>query len=183
MFDSGESSNYTEYNYDKIPSREDKIKRGLYICGAAVVIIALAAVCVISKMLLYFAPFVAAFGIYLARFLFRYFQHEYKYTLDRSVFTMVRFYGKSKPHPYFSLDVKDAEAIVPYSEESAAKYPEDGFDIVHTSYVSKDSRDLYMIIWNKDGKKVLSYFEASKKALKMMKFYNPLTVVKDDLRH
>lgn len=183
MDEYNESSNYTEYDYDKIPTKRDKLFRALYIIGAALVILTLAGLCIMSKLLLYFAPFVLAFGIYFARFMFRYFQHEYKYTLDRSKFTMVRFYGKSKPKFYFEADVKNAKLIAPYSGDIAKAYPEENFDTVYTSYISKDSPDLYVMIYEKDGKDILAYFEGCKKSIKMMKFYNPNTVENGNLRH
>ena len=50
--------------------------------------------------------------------------------------------------------------------------------------VTNDSPDAYITLFkDKNGKKVFLYFEGSKKALKIMNYYNKNVVVSPDLSH
>lgn len=184
--DDDQASNYFEYDYDQKVEGRYKRKRILYVIFASFAVLALTAACCIGKvkLLLWAAPVVFMMAVYTARYLFKYFQNEYKYTVERSAFTMYLIHGKGKPAVLYSFDAKTAEAVVKYDETTAAQYPEDDFDLIYRSYITKEIGDLYMAIFtDKNGKKCLGYFEAGKKALSIMKYYNKNVQLCDTLRH
>ena len=77
----------------------------------------------------------------------------------------------------FSVNIKDFSAIAPYDEAAEA--------FVSAQKCSRDFRcmsslqapDLYYGIFMLEDEKCVVYFEATEKALKILKYYNRVTVV------
>ena len=185
MSDSEQSTNFAEYSYEKAINSKDKIKRVLYFALVVFIIILPVIIGVILHVyfLIFITPLFVFMGVPLAKFFFRYLQNEYKYTVDRSNFKMELIHGKAKPKLLYETDVKDMDFAVPATEENRQKY---GTGTDKTAYccISETSPDLYMTSFkNKSGKTVLMYFEGSKKALKIMNFYNKNVIIKSDLNH
>ena len=186
MSDSEQSTNYAEYSYEKAVTKSDRVKRVLYI----VLVVFIMVIPVIAAMLfhvypiMYVMPLVLILGIPLAKFFFRYFQNEYRYTVDRSNFRMELIHGKAKPKLLYETDVKDMEFAVPVTDASKEEHKASDFDTVSYCVVSDHSPDLYMTSFKTgSGKKVLLYFEGSKKPLKIMNYYNKNVIVSPDLSH
>ena len=180
-----EASNYVEYSVDKKVEREDKIKRVLYFVLVGVIMFI--PVFVISAYAPAFAVTIALvpfIGVPLAKFFFRYLQNEYKYTVDRSNFKMELIHGKSKPRLLYEVNVNDMEFAVPYDDTAGDKYPDRDFDTVTKCCESMTTPDLYILAFrDKSGKRVLMYFNACQKALKIMNYYNKKIVISPDLKH
>lgn len=186
MSDSELTTNYAEYSYEKAITGKDKTKRVLYIIGVAVIMLIplLIAVFFHVYFLIYIMPLVLIIGIPLAKFFFRYFQNEYKYTVDRSKFKIELIHGKAKPKLIYETDVKDMAFVVPATLENEDQYCNFGIDKVAYCCVSEMSPDLYMTSFkSRSGRTILLYFEGSKKALKIMNYYNKNVIISSDLKH
>ncbi len=180
-----QATNYNEYSYEKAVSKSDKIKRVLYF--AAVVFIMILPILIAMLFHVYFImyvmPLVLIVGIPLAKYFFKYFQTEYKYTVNRSNFKMELIHGKSKPKTLYECDVKDMEFAVP-SSEAQGRLDGRKFDTKAVCLVSGDSPDKYVTAFrDKNGKSVLLYFEGCKKSLKIMNYYNKNVTVSSELNH
>lgn len=182
MNDAQESVNRAEYSYEKAVTKKDKLKRALYFTGVVLLMILpiLTAMIFHVYFIMYIMPLVLIIGVPLAKFFFRYFQNEYKYTVERSSFKMELIHGKAKPKLLYDVNVNDME----FAKPAIPDPDRSGYDTVSYCCVSETSPDLYIASFrDKNGKKVLLYFEGSKKALKIMNYYNKNVVVSDALRH
>ena len=182
MPDSEQSTNFAEYSYEKALTGKDKANRALYIIGVVLIMILPILIAVIFHIyfIIYVMPLVLILGVPLARFLFRYLQNEYKYTVDRSNFKMEVIHGKAKPKLLYETDVKDMD----FAKPATPGIDRSLYNTVAYCCVSETSPDLYVTSFtDKNGKKVLLYFEGSKKALKIMNYYNKNIEIKSDLNH
>lgn len=185
MSDSEQSVNFAEYSYEKAITNKDKVKRILYFALVVFIIILPVIIAVILHVyfIIFITPLFVFMGVPLAKFFFRYLQNEYRYTVDRSNFKMELIHGKAKPKLLYETDVKDMSFAVPATEENRQKYS-DGIDKTVYCCISETSPDLYMTSFKtKSGKTVLMYFEGSKKALKIMNYYNKNIEVSNTLNH
>lgn len=181
-----ESTNHTEYSYEKRVETSDKIKKILFIIAAVIVLASPLLIAVITKVYLIIMLYALVFavGIPFAKFMMRYTQKEFNYIVDRSTFQMQVMYGKSKPKTVFETDAKDLEFAVAATEENKAAHPEKDYDKVYKCWVFEGSPDVYMMAFtDSKGKKCLGYFEGTKKALKIMNYYNKKVEVNSSLTH
>ncbi len=184
--DNEQSTNYSEYSYEKAVTGKDKMKRALYFIGIVLVMLLPVLIAMLFKVyfIMYVMPLVLILGVPLAKYFYKYFQVEYKNTVDRSTFKMELIHGKSKPRLLYEADVKDMEFAVPLTAENLGKYKDVQRDVTARCLVTDDSPDAYITLFkDKNGKKVFLYFEGSKKALKIMNYYNKNVVVSPDLSH
>lgn len=182
MTDSEQSTNYAEYSYEKAITGKDKTHRFFYIAGVVLLLILPVLIAVIFHIyfLIYIMPLFLILGIPLAKFFYRYLQNEFKYTVDRSTFKMEIIHGKAKPKLLYETDIKDMD----FAKPATADIDKSGYGTVAYCCVSDTSPDLYVTSFkDKNGKKVLLYFEGSKKALKIMNYYNKNVEIKNDLNH
>ena len=181
-----QTTNYNEYSYEKAITGKDKFKRALYFAGVVLLMLLPVLIAVIFHIyfLIYITPLFIVLGVPLAKFFFRYFQTEYKYTVDRSNFKMELIHGKAKPKLLYETDIKDMEFAVPVTEENLSKYVFGKHDITAKCLVSDDSPDAYVTAFkDKNGKSVLLYFEGCRKSVKIMNYYNKNVVVSSTLNH
>lgn len=115
----------------------------------------------------------------LVFFTWRYVSVAYRYEIVSGgwIFTRVmsdRFYKKM-----FTLKVKDAERIAPYGDRlERSRIDAYGAEKELWAASSKESPDLYFALFiDKDGKRTVLYFEATKRALQLLSFYNKNTVL------
>ena len=187
MTDSEQSTNYAEYSYEKAVTGKDKLKKVLYIISVILLILSPIFVMLIVRIytskayfIMYIMPLFLVLGIPLAKFFYRYLQNEFKYTVDRSTFKMEIIHGKAKPKLLYETDIKDMD----FAKPATADIDKSGYGTVAYCCVSETSPDLYVTSFkDKNGKKVLLYFEGSKKALKIMNYYNKNVEIKNDLNH
>lgn len=171
--------NGIEYSYEKRVEGAYLRNRILFKIGMAAATLALCALCIIVKLFVYFTPVMFLLCVILYSYLKVYFQIGYEYKIEGGVFYMNRKYGEKIHKPYYSVDLRNVEMIVP--AEGTEKC-----DITYDSCisVSSPSPELYVLIYkNEMGKSVKAYFEATKETLKVMKYYHPDTEISPKLRH
>lgn len=181
MDDREQATNYAEYSYEKAVTGKDRLNRFLYIAGAVFLMILpiLIAVFLHEYFIMYIMPLIIIVGVPLTKFFFRYLQYEYRYTVDRSNFRMELIHGKAKPKKLLECSVNDFAYALPAKD---LKTVPDHAKVLKC-WVSENSPDLYAASVTEGGKPVLLYFEGSKKALKIMNYYNKNVTVDTDLRH
>lgn len=174
------SFNSITYTIEKKVEGKYALQRIAYITGAVLLSIILCALCIISKLLVYLTPVVFMLCIIIFKYLFIYFQIEYRYTIERGIFTMEKVFGARKCKKYYEVKIADADKILPYADIDFKKD-----DIIYQSCVSTatPTPDLYAIIAERDGARCIALFEATKKTLKIMKYHNKNTVITEGLRH
>ncbi len=174
------SFNSITHTVEKKVEGKYRLQRIMYVLGAVLASILLCGACVAVKMLIYFTPVMFMLCLILFKYMFMYFQIEYRYTIERGVFTMEKVFGAKKCKKYYQVTINEVDSIVPHTDVTVNKG-----DVVFPSCISlaEPTPDLYAMIVNDGDKKTVLYFEATKKTLKIMKYHNKNTVVVDTLRH
>lgn len=109
---------------------------------------------------------------------FIYVDIEEKMDVSGGTLTLSKIMGKRKKKDYIAVKVADLEAINPYRDEYRKEADNYNPDVKIECVASMRGKDVYYAYYTDDaGKKVLMFFEATEKALKVMKFLNSKTVV------
>ncbi len=108
-------------------------------------------------------------------FTWRYVSVEYEYSMVSGEMTFSEIYGSRSRKQKLSFRLKDCAMIAPLStregEERAQLY---GAEYIYSALSSPDAPDRYFAAFEDPrGKKCMVYFEATEKALKICRFYNP----------
>ncbi len=104
----------------------------------------------------------------------KYVKVDHRYTLQSGNWRLFQDNIAQVIEPYYERKVKDAEAIVPMTEENVAKYV-DGKTFKNTYDLrgSVKAEDAYIAVMPEaDGEKTLIKFVATNDALAIMKYYN-----------
>ena len=119
----------------------------------------------------------------LAFLTWRYTEIEYEYIVSSGELTLHTIYGNRTRKKNLEIKLKDISRIAPYDDAGRAKLAGMQIKTVFNATKSKDSPNTYYAIFDtpKSGKAVL-LFEGDPKALRIMRFYNPLTVIGDNMK-
>lgn len=178
------SSNYVEYIVPMKNNSSLLIKK-LGIFALLVVLSAAGALFILNS------PFLPLMVIYLVLvgilgwFLWQFVSIEFEYCIAMGEIDMDIIYGQRRRRRIASAKIKDMSIIAPYGSEYDREI--NASDICKRIFAAShiDSPDTYFCIYNdpKNGKTLL-IFEATKKTLDIMKFYNSkATVVSDRVTH
>ncbi len=109
----------------------------------------------------------------------RFVKLDHKYVVDSAKIKFLDIYhgGKSEKVRYEKL-VSSFSFIAPVADEYKDKY--EGADVVMDFRGSVASPDSYFLLDEEGGKKTVIFFEATKKAVKVMSFYNKKNTVLSD---
>lgn len=102
---------------------------------------------------------------------------EFEYSMTSGVMTFTVIGAGRTRRKKLELFIKDFKAVKPVSEVScaAAELPEDAKCY---SFVSEpEAQDMYCAVFYDGERDAAVFFEATEKALKILRFYNPSTVV------
>lgn len=169
--DSG-SPNFTEFSVAAIPNSKTKLTKLLIYLGA---------------LLLFFVyfyviwnwarPFFATFPVVLILlavavwFFMRYTNLEYEYVIMSGEFHMSVIYGGRKRKELFCVRISEMERIADCVGGSAPEAEK--AQKVYFCASSREAENLcYALFRSNEGFNCAVYFEATKKALSIMKFYN-----------
>lgn len=124
------------------------------------------------------------FAVWAVAFLtWRYTDIEYEYVVSSGEITVSTIYGNRTRKKMVELKLKDISRIAPLDEAGRAKLAGEQIKTVYNATRCKDSETAYYALFDtpKSGRAVL-LFEGDPKALKIMRFYNPLTVIGDNMK-
>lgn len=112
-------------------------------------------------------------GVYMGKLLVE--EYEYSMTSGTITFSLIR--GSSKRKKLLELLIKDFREIAPYDDNACAHLESIGIRKDYRLFSSADAPDVYYGLFEKDGQMQVVYFEATQKALQILRFYNTVTVV------
>ena len=114
----------------------------------------------------------------LVLYFWKIFNCELEYSMTSGIMTFSRIYGGMKRKKVLELFVKDMREIAPRTAESDARLHARGDVAKFYSFSSHSTApEQYYALFEKDGALCVVYFEATEKTLKILRYYNPVTVV------
>lgn len=155
-----------------------RLARVLLIVLYAVFAIAYFAFCVAIKFFP-IAGFTPLFTWMLVFFTWRYVSVTYRYEIVSGDFIFTKLLNDRYKKKMFTLKIKDLERIAPYHDRIEQSRVE-AYDAEKTLWAAStmESPDLYVAYFTDcEGRRTVLYFEATRKALRLLSFYNKNTVM------
>ena len=114
----------------------------------------------------------------LVLYFWKIFNCELEYSMVSGQMTFCRIYGGMKRKKILELTIKDFREIAPRTAESDAKLKARNDVAKFYSFSSHSTaEDQYYATFEENGSLCVVYFEATEKTLKILRYYNPVTVV------
>ncbi|MBQ8748026.1 MAG: hypothetical protein IJZ08_09215 [Clostridia bacterium] len=110
-------------------------------------------------------------------FTWRFVSVEHEYMLASGVMTFVDIYGGRKRKALFACPVKEMREIAPLRPTTQLNAK----TVIDMRGSVKSADSYYFIINDRDGESAAVLFEATSKAVQIMKYYNSATVTSDSL--
>lgn len=117
----------------------------------------------------------ALLGIVL--YFWKIFNVELEYSMTSGIMTFSRIYGGIRRRKVLDVMIKDMQEIAPRSEKTPDRLELLGVEKTYMFASHSSAADQYYAVFEKDGVKCAIYFEATEKTLKILRYYNPITVV------
>ncbi len=168
-------SNSMEY---VVAEKAEGKKRLIKILGRAglLTVISVFVILCFALNLIWFAIIPMAFlGVVL--YFWKSFNVDLSYSIETGVMTFSRTHVGMRPKKILDVTIKDMKEIAPATDETAAHLTELGVDKVYMFASSSTAYDKYYATFEQDGHMCVVYFEATEKALKILRYYNAATVV------
>lgn len=169
------------YEYVVAPKKEGKylMKRLLMIGVYAVIVLALVALLISFPALTPVFALSLVFMCIIVFFTWRYVSVEFEYSIVSGEVTFSEIYGGRSRRKILSFRLKDCTMIAPAQDrmqkEKAELY---GATRSYSALITPTSPDAYFATFENEKKeKCIVYFEATEKALKICRFYNPAATV------
>ena len=152
-----------------------KAKKALGRAGLLTIVIGFVIVCfAINAPMLAILP-LSLLGIVL--YFWKIFNVELEYSMTSGIMTFSRIYGGIRRRKVLDLTIKEMHEIAPVTAETAAHLQASDVEKSYLFASSSTAIDMYYATFELDGKRCVVYFEATEKALKILRYYNPATVV------
>ena len=166
--------NAFEFVVDEHPEGKRKMIKfwgrfGLLAFVAAWVIVSLCTIFYLAILPLAFLGIVLYF--------WKIFNCELEYSMVSGVMTFTRIYGGVKRKKVLELVIKDMREIAPRTSETSVELQVKGIEKIYMFSSHSTAIDQYYAIFEENGKRCAVYFEATEKTLKILRYYNPMTVV------
>ena len=175
---------FNTYEYSVEHSKKDKklrLKRTLLIIVYTVYCLALFIAVAFSKAGVLAAPLMALVPVtcwMIVFFTWRYVKPEYQYSMTSGKLTFSILFGGKSKKKQFETKIAAAEAIAPYTEEAKFDIEKYAPQVTYYGVSALDSPDAYyMLFTDESGNRCVYYFEATERALQILRFYNSKTVV------
>ncbi len=164
--------NYFEFNVEKKADKVSKLQRvGIVLLDIALAVVLLATMSGVFLMFA-FCGFVLIFAI-LTFYLYKYTQIEYEYIISSGTFTMSKIYGRRTRKDIFACKVSQFDVVKPYSGENLKTVLGSKESKVYTCISSPEAMDIhYATFSDENGKKFAVIFEAPRKAISVLRYYN-----------
>ncbi len=164
--------NYFEYNVEKKVDGKIKLQRFGIVMLDIILAVILFATIEGMLLLISFCGFALVFAI-LTFFLYKRTQIEFEYEINAGEFTMSKVYGGRSRKALFTKKISAFQFLAPYTEENykTAVGTEEvkKFDCLS----SPDAMDQFFgLFTDDDGNKCVVIFQAPKKAVSILRFYN-----------
>ena len=150
------------------------------VCGYVLFVIIAFAIGAMTRLLVPLLALVPLTTWILVWATWRYVNVEYEYSIAGGVMTLTRIYGNRTRRKVAEIRIKEMSLIAPFSGEyihRAEQYaPEESLDFTS----DLQSPDVYIALYETArSRRGILYFEATAKALRLLKFYCPSTVIRE----
>jgi len=169
------------YEYTVKQKQEGKIllRKILLIAVYILYVITVLTVALLTRLA---APAIAFIPItlwILIHFTYLYCNIEYEYSMMDGYITFSTIYGSRKRKEGFSMRISAFEKVCPYNEDYAKILEQFDPSRIYSAFSSENTPDdpYFAIFKDKNGKKCVFFFEATNRALRIMKYYNENTVM------
>jgi hypothetical protein len=113
----------------------------------------------------------------LVLYFWKIFNCELEYSMTSGMMTFSRIYGGMKRKKVLDLIIKDFRECAPRTPESDARLSARGIAKSYSFSSHSTADDQYYALFEQDGQLCAVYFEATEKTIKLLRYYNPVTVV------
>ena len=113
----------------------------------------------------------------LVLYFWKIFNCELEYSMTSGQMTFSRIYGGLKRKKVLDVTIKDFREVAPRTADSDAKLKARGISKTYMFASHSTAIDQYYATFEENGQLCAVYFEATEKTLKILRYYNPVTVV------
>jgi hypothetical protein len=169
---------FSTYEFVVAQKREGKIQ--LFRILAVVSYVLFFCVVAAALILLHFPWMVAVLPIFewmLIFFTWRYRSVEFEYSMTSGNITFSYIYGGRSRKTALETAIKRFQEIAPLDDAALSRLEARDIQKEYRFISSDDAPDIYYALLEEDGELSVVLFEATQKALGILRFYNPLTVV------
>ncbi len=168
-------NNTFEFVVDEKAEGSRKIKKILGRAGLLAIVFGFFVGCLLIK--LYALAILPLLMLGLVLYFWKLFNVELEYSMTSGVMTFSRIYGGQRRKKMLEVFIKDMREIAPVVDDTMAHLNSLGVAQDYRFASSSYADDMYYAIFDKDGKLCVVYFEATQKALQILRYYNPSTVI------
>lgn len=168
-------NNTFEFVVDEIAEGSRKAKK---ILGRGIIIgivVAFVVTCLAIKF--FWGAILPLVFLGVIMYLWKLFNVELEYSMTSGVMTFSRIAGGQRRKKVLEIFIKDMREIAPVTDDTMAHLNSLGVEQDYRFTSSSSADDMYYAIFDKDGKLSVVYFEATQKALQILRYYNPSTVM------
>ena len=170
------------YEYVVSPAKQPiwRLKRVLAIIGYIAYAVIVFSVGAMTKLLMPMMALVPLTTWMLVWFTWGFVSVEYEYSFVSGTMTLTKILAGRRRKKVVDIHIKEMHVIAPFDGDyikQAEQYaPEKTYDFTS----SMQSPDLYFALFETEqGRRGIVYFEATKQALKILRYYNTGTVITD----
>lgn len=170
-----------EFNtYEFVVAQKHEGKVQLFRILAVVSYVLFFCVVAAALILLHFPWMVAVLPIFewiLIFFTWRYRSVEFEYSMTSGNITFSYIYGGRSRKTALETAIKRFQEIAPLDDAALSRLEARDIQKEYRFISSDDAPDIYYALLDEDGELSVVLFEATQKALEILRFYNPMTVV------
>ncbi len=169
-----ESSTF-EFVVAEKPEGKRKITVTLARIGIIAILVAFVGVCFAFNAPMFAIIPLSFMGVFM--YFWKIFNRECEYSMTSGVMTFSYIYGGMRRKKILDLFIKDMREIAPMKDDSMAHINALGVEKDYRFVSSSAADDMYYAIFEQNGKLCVVYFEATAKALSILRYYNHQTVM------
>ena len=160
-----------------VDERPEGKRKALKFWGRFGLIAFIAAWVIVSLCTIFYLAVLPLAMLGVVLYFWKIFNCELEYSMTSGIMTFSRIYGGLKRKKVLELTIKDVREIAPRSAESDAKLKAQGVAKTYMFASHSTAEDQYYATFEENGSLCVVYFEATEKTLKILRYYNPVTVV------
>lgn len=170
-----------EFNtYEFVVAKAKRGKYKLYRVLAVVCYVLFFLICAGTLIVMNLPWFVAILPLIewmIVFFSWRYLDVEYEYSMTSGIVTFSHIYGGRSRKVKLELTIKDCQEIAPLDDAAYAKLEKRGIAREYRFLSADDVPEIYYALFEEDEELSVVLFEPTQKALSILRYYNPMTVV------
>lgn len=160
-----------------VDERPEGKRKALKFWGRFGLIAFIAAWVIVSLCTIFYLAVLPLCLLGLVLYFWKIFNCELEYSMTSGIMTFSRIYGGLKRKKVLELTIKDFRGIAPRTADSDAKLKAQGVAKTYMFASHSTAEDQYYATFEENGILCVVYFEATEKTLKILRYYNPVTVV------